>query len=748
MRQPKARSDSGARRPRERGGGREPRARVQRRATSSRFLPFLLFHAIWLFAGGLQAQATIFFADLGSTDPSEPSPNPNRSFSEVPIGNNPRKPVALLYLWGYHDDPATVAYWTEPLSATEDVDYVGVSGSFTFQAGSRVGAFLVEVEFIDDAVAEADESFQLHIDVVRGAVLAGRSFATITIQDDDSLAPGTADLAVEICGTRFANVANGLPFRAFTATITNRGPETATDVVLHQAPTDLEASTSQGSCDRGPDSGPFPTTCAIGSLAPGATATVDMSGIFQESSKGVRIKRVSVDSDLPDANPSNNQASMSTTLVNCAGLEQACPIAEMIDDAICEGRVGASSSCRTDASRRAPRGSLWSRARAALERVAPPLVVELLGEVAGIDLDVFHRLREEVFPTTPMGRRYIELYESHGPEISMLLLTHPALARRSRDALVLWQNDLRSLLEGRGAGASITAQQIAEAEGVLDEIANLGSAELRSAIERERSLLDIDSFVGRDMAQAQALAQQPGCAGAETTLCLGNGRFRATVTWRDFQGNTGVGRAVPLTDDTGHFWFFEPENVELVVKVLDGSGVNDRFWVYYGALSNVEYTLSVEDTVSGEVRTYQNPLGNLASAADVSAFAGGGGTPPPAAPPPSPSRCSAEGDRLCLTGNRFEVEVTWRDFQGKSGAGQAVDLTPDTGYFWFFGPQNVELVIKVLDARLINGRFWVFYGALSNVEYTITVRDRNTGAIRTYANPSGQLASFADTTAF
>ena len=57
-------------------------------------------------------------------------------------------------------------------------------------------------------------------------------------------------------------------------------------------------------------------------------------------------------------------------------------------------------------------------------------------------------------------------------------------------------------------------------------------------------------------------------------------------------------------------------------------------------------------------------------------------------------------------------------------------------------------MIKVLDARVINGHFWVFYGALSNVEYTITVTDTETGAVRQYHNPQDRMASFADTEAF
>ncbi|MEX0879151.1 MAG: hypothetical protein WD451_05395, partial [Thermoanaerobaculia bacterium] len=72
----------------------------------------------------------------------------------------------------------------------------------------------------------------------------------------------------------------------------------------------------------------------------------------------------------------------------------------------------------------------------------------------------------------------------------------------------------------------------------------------------------------------------------------------------------------------------------------------------------------------------------------------------------------------------------------------------DTGYLWFFSEENVELIVKVLDGRGVNGHYWVFYGALSNVEYTITVTNTQTGAVRVYTNPSGTLSSHADTRAF
>ncbi|HUP58852.1 MAG TPA: hypothetical protein VNA69_00385 [Thermoanaerobaculia bacterium] len=114
---------------------------------------------------------------------------------------------------------------------------------------------------------------------------------------------------------------------------------------------------------------------------------------------------------------------------------------------------------------------------------------------------------------------------------------------------------------------------------------------------------------------------------------------------------------------------------------------------------------------------------------------------------PAPGGCTASSSTLCLAGNRFSVTVAWKT-GASSGAGTAVPLTSDTGYFWFFGSSNIELMVKVLDARTVNGRFWVFYGALSNVAYTITVRDTQTGATRTYSNPSGTFASAGDVNAF
>ncbi len=250
------------------------------------------------------------------------------------------------------------------------------------------------------------------------------------------------------------------------------------------------------------------------------------------------------------------------------------------------------------------------------------------------------------------------------------------------------------------------------------------------------------------------------CEPDAETLCLRDGRFRLEVAWRDFDGATGFGQAVPLTSDTGYFWFFRDTNVELITKALDGQGLNGNFWLFYGALTNVAYSMRVSDTATGSCRIYDNPSGTFASVGDTDAFPGDGSAPAQASlvtapddtvvevPDQGTTPCEPSDEHLCLDGGRFRMGITWTDFRGNTGVGHAVTLTDDTGYFWFFRDTNVEVVAKVLDGRPLNGHHWVFYGALSNVAYTLTVTDLATGETRTYDNPLGNFASLGDTMAF
>ncbi len=111
--------------------------------------------------------------------------------------------------------------------------------------------------------------------------------------------------------------------------------------------------------------------------------------------------------------------------------------------------------------------------------------------------------------------------------------------------------------------------------------------------------------------------------------------------------------------------------------------------------------------------------------------------------------CVPAGSSLCLNGSRFRVEIDWQTPQGSAGTGQAVALTADTGYLWFFRPTNVEAVVKVLNGCALNQRYRVFAGGLTDVALELTVTDTRSAAARQYHNPQGTpFQPIQDTGAF
>lgn len=298
----------------------------------------------------------------------------------------------------------------------------------------------------------------------------------------------------------------------------------------------------------------------------------------------------------------------------------------------------------------------------------------------------------------------------------------------------------------------------------------------------------------RASAPANVAIQTSGggnCAGGNPfILCLNNDRFQAKVHFKNYNdGSQGDGHAIsfnPIPDDSGYFWFFSAPNMELLVKVLDARATNGKFWVFYGALTDVEFDLTITDTVNGNFKVYHNAAHNLASVGDTTAFPGtprGGVVPmfgegeleraladgrvhsaeellasdsdtPAAALEPTTtnlfSTCIPNATTLCLTDNgRFQLTTAWKNYNNNTtGVGTAVPITTDSGIFWFFNQKNVEMAVKVLNAIAVNNRYWVLYGALSDVEYTITITDVTNGAVKTYFNSAHVFHSVSDINAF
>jgi hypothetical protein len=286
--------------------------------------------------------------------------------------------------------------------------------------------------------------------------------------------------------------------------------------------------------------------------------------------------------------------------------------------------------------------------------------------------------------------------------------------------------------------------------------------------------------------QRLRLQGSPDCIPGPRQHCLADGRFRVTAEFFDSAGIAHPAMAIPWTEDSGMFWFFGADNVELVCKVLDGRQLNGAFWVFYAALSNQQFSIYIEDTLTGEHRSWTNPAGRFASVGDISALpsyegasaprgqpqrTGAGelrrepefggapeetktpptalwwqaiSTPDPATGLASDSGATGEDPRLLrLAEGRFEVRVRF-ETDSLAGDGIARSISRDTGAFWFFDPDNVELVVKVLDGSSINGHHWVFYGSLSNVSFELEVLDLETGESARYINESSEFASRGD----
>jgi len=113
------------------------------------------------------------------------------------------------------------------------------------------------------------------------------------------------------------------------------------------------------------------------------------------------------------------------------------------------------------------------------------------------------------------------------------------------------------------------------------------------------------------------------CVADATSLCLNNDRFRVQVAWKILDGAEGVASTVPFgSDDSGLFYFFTPNNWEMLVKVLNGCANNGHYWVFFAATTNVQFVVTVTDTQTGKVETYFNPQGVSADAVtDTTAFA-------------------------------------------------------------------------------------------------------------------------------
>jgi photosystem II stability/assembly factor-like uncharacterized protein len=258
----------------------------------------------------------------------------------------------------------------------------------------------------------------------------------------------------------------------------------------------------------------------------------------------------------------------------------------------------------------------------------------------------------------------------------------------------------------------------------------------------------------------------PGaCTASAVSLCLLGGRFLATVEALDPRtGRQEIGHGLVQSDRWGYFslpgFTGDPNFPEIVVKMVDSTSFGGGFWVFHTGLTDLQYTLSVVDTVTGRQKSYSNDR------SDPQSLCGGADTETFTTEPIADAQSGAPRFARVLPGEgspaldllgRFQATLSAVDPRtGRTANGIAVPQGAKWGYFslptFTNDPTFPEVFVKMLDATALPGRyFWLFHTGLTDLEYTLTVTDQVTGEQKTYRNdrsdPS-RLCGGADTQAF
>ncbi len=215
---------------------------------------------------------------------------------------------------------------------------------------------------------------------------------------------------------------------------------------------------------------------------------------------------------------------------------------------------------------------------------------------------------------------------SGGPPAAPASLT--ATAQSTTEIDLAWtdnaNNETGFSIERKSPGG--TYQEVGTVGPNVTTFAATGLETARLYFFRVRATASGGTFSAYTNEASEATDAVPGpCVAGATALCINNGRFKVEIDWRTAD-NTGQAQAVtiPSAPDSGLFYFFAPSNIEMLIKVLNACvpSLGNKYWVFFAATTNVEFTTTVTDTQTGKVKVYFNPLNTSAPPVqDVNAFA-------------------------------------------------------------------------------------------------------------------------------
>lgn len=254
-----------------------------------------------------------------------------------------------------------------------------------------------------------------------------------------------------------------------------------------------------------------------------------------------------------------------------------------------------------------------------------------------------------------------------------------------------------------------------------------------------------------------------------TAVCVNNAtdqRYKVSVTAKTPAGAAATGSAVGQKGPFGYFSFptlAPPDDPQVFVKVLELTP--GKPWVFYAGLTNLEYTINVQDTAPGGTfnKSYPvpaPPYGSQGSIGDYDVNGVKSSTCLPVSVQQQiaaiPGSCTSDTSSLCLL-DRFRVSLQAVDNPARSNGlpknapGVTVPVNKIFGFFTVPGlssPDDIQAFIKMVDATTFNGHFWVLLGGLTDMQLTFTVTDTKTGLQNIYTKPAASTCGWNDNLAF
>ncbi len=362
-------------------------------------------------------------------------------------------------------------------------------------------------------------------------------------------------------------------------------------------------------------------SCDLGTFDAGITGVVTVVVVAQIL--GIKLNTAKVSGSIPDPQDSNDSSFVESTIV------------DELADVFPRVRFQQTQPSSFEPAPFIPKGSLFQY-NVSVRNVGPSVAsnVELehqlplfhdfadgLVRIAGSDIGGVSCFRDSIPPDCT---NELDKITCRVPELSPF---------GSRELFCVW-----AVVKLQGSWSyTFDASSASPVDPVLtnNEISYSLSTDARSISTQNVNLTDTAVDVDHNMGQKRTLEAMTStgseCLADDQTLCLDGDRFQVQMDWKVPQTDDILATLTEEIDAGGYyyvyngqadaflqerdlddtaFYFFNNSNIDVLVRILDdgasGTAPPDQFWVFSAADTNVEYTIEIEDTATGEKSFYRS----------------------------------------------------------------------------------------------------------------------------------------------